>query len=142
MSRTVMLAGAALLLAGTASAQDKATIDKLNERFAAAFNAGDGAAVAALYTDDGVILPPGIEMIRGRDRIAAFWTAAAGQLGDMKLTAMEVQPLGPDAAREIGAFAMRTKGAQPQDVAGKYVVVWHKAGGEWRLGTDIWNTNK
>jgi hypothetical protein len=27
-------------------------------------------------------------------------------------------------------------------VAGKYVVVWHKVGREWKLGTDIWNADK
>jgi hypothetical protein len=35
-----------------------------------------------------------------------------------------VKPLGIDAAREIGTFTLKTKGQQPQEVAGKYVVVW------------------
>jgi ketosteroid isomerase-like protein len=43
-------------------AQDKALIQGLNDKFAQAFNEGNAAAVAALYTDDAVILPPG-----GRD---------------------------------------------------------------------------
>ena len=112
-----------LCLSAPAMAQDKATIQKLNDRFAQAFNAGDGAAVAALYTEDAVILPPGGEMMKGRNAIQTFWTGATKQLGDGKLTTVEVKPLGSEAAREIGTFSFRTKGSQPQEVTGKYVVV-------------------
>jgi uncharacterized protein (TIGR02246 family) len=134
----------AICLCGTvpALAQDKATIQSLNDKFAQAFNAGDATAVAALYTDDAVILPPGAEMMKGRSAIQAFWKGAAEQLGNGKLTTVDVKPLGSEAAQEIGTFTFRTKGTQPQEIAGKYVVVWEKVGGEWKLATDIWNTNK
>ena len=45
----------------------------------------------------------------------------------------------PYAAREIGTFSLRTKGEKPQEVAGKYVVVWEKDGNDWKLAADIWN---
>jgi uncharacterized protein (TIGR02246 family) len=123
-------------------AQDKAAIQSLNDKFAKAFNSGDIATLAALYTEDAVILPPGVEMMKGRSAIQAFWKAAAEQLGDATLTAVDVKPLGTDAAREIGTFSLRTKGQQPQEIMGKYVVVWEKVGSDWKLATDIWNTNK
>jgi uncharacterized protein (TIGR02246 family) len=134
----------AICLCGTvpALAQDKATIQSLNDKFAQAFNAGDAAAVAALYTDDAVILPPGGEMMKGKSAIQAFWKGATEQLGNGKLTTVDVKPLGSQAAQEIGTFTFRTKGTQPQEITGKYVVVWEKVGGEWKLATDIWNTNK
>jgi ketosteroid isomerase-like protein len=53
-----------------------------------------------------------------------------------------VLPLGRGAAREIGAATLETKAQPPQQVAGKYVVVWRRIGGKWRLATDIWNMNK
>ncbi|WP_246776905.1 DUF4440 domain-containing protein [Microvirga sp. VF16] len=102
----------------------------------------DAAAVAALYTEDAVILPPGGEMMKGRRAIQVFWKGAAEQLGDGKLTTVDVKPLGSEAVREIGTFTFRTKGAQPQEITGKYVVVWEKVGSDWKLATDIWNTNK
>jgi hypothetical protein len=37
------------------------------------FNAGDIASVAALYTEDAVVLPPGADMVEGRSAIQAFW---------------------------------------------------------------------
>ena len=30
----------------------------------------------------------------------------------------------------------------PREIACKYVVIWRKVGGGWKLTTDIWNTNK
>jgi uncharacterized protein (TIGR02246 family) len=131
-----------LCLSVPAMAQDKAIIQSLNDKFAQAFNAGDAAGVAALYTEEAVILPPGAEMMKGRSAIQTFWKGAAEQLGNGKLTTVEVKPLGSDRALEIGTFSFRTKGAQPQEITGKYVVIWEKVGGDWKLATDIWNTNK
>lgn len=140
----MMLIAATVLSAsvGAAVAQDRALIQKLNDEFASAFNKGDAGAVAARYTEDAVALPPGAPMITGRRDIEAFWRSAAGQIGDLKLTTVDVKPLGADAAREIGRFTLKTKGQSPQEVAGKYVVVWQKVGADWQLATDIWNTDR
>ncbi|QRM35990.1 SgcJ/EcaC family oxidoreductase [Microvirga sp. VF16] len=137
-----LLAAACLCLPVSAKAQDKATIQNLNDQFTSAFNTGDIAAVAAHYTDDAAVLPPGAEMVMGRNAILTFWKSAAEQIGDIKLTAVDVKPLGSNAAREIGTFSLRTKGSQSQEITGKYVVVWEKVGADWKLATDIWNTNK
>jgi ketosteroid isomerase-like protein len=58
------------------------------------------------------------------------------------LTTLDVKPLGPSAASEIGTFSLRTKGPTPQEVTGKYMVVWEKVGGDWKLAADIWNYGK
>jgi uncharacterized protein (TIGR02246 family) len=138
----VIVAATCLCLSVPAMAQDKATIQSLSDKFAQAFNAGDAAGVAALYSEEAVILPPGAEMMKGRTAIQAFWKGAAEQLGNGKLTTLEVKPLGSDRALEIGTFSFRTKAPQPQEITGKYVVVWEKVGNDWKLATDIWNTNK
>lgn len=142
MSRLAVVAGCLVLAATPAFAQSRGMIQKLDDAWSAAFNKGDGAAVAAMYTPDATVLPPGSNMVHGTKAIAAFWSGAAHQLGDMTLKAVDVRPLSPMAAREIGLFTARTKGANPQQIDGKYVVVWRRAGGHWRLFTDIWNTNK
>lgn len=131
-----------VLMASAALAQDKTTIEKLNERFAAAVHNGDMTAVAEMYAEDAFLLPSGAEMVKGRAAIEAFWTTVAEGIADFKLTTVDVKPLGTDAAREIGTFALRTKGQRPQEVTGKYVVVWQKVGGDWKLATDIWNSDK
>jgi uncharacterized protein (TIGR02246 family) len=139
----VMLFGVCLSLATSAAlAQDKATIEKLNNAWTAAFNKGDAQAVAAMYAEDAYVLPPGSDIVKGRAAIEAFWRQAAQQMTDAKLTTLDVLPLGRTAAREIGTVSLKTKSQPPQEVVGKYAVVWRKIGGQWKLATDIWNTNK
>jgi ketosteroid isomerase-like protein len=71
-----------------------------------------------------------------------MWKSMAEQISDPKVTALDVKMISPSAAREIGTFNLKTKGPTPQEVAGKYVVVWEKVGSDWKLATDIWNDGK
>jgi ketosteroid isomerase-like protein len=57
-------------------------------------------------------------------------------------TTVEVKSLGTEAAQEIGTFSFRTMGSQPQEITGKYVVIWEKVVSDWKLATDIWNSIK
>ena len=114
-------------------------IEAVNAKWMDFFNKGDFAGVASLYTDDATAFPPGSAMVKGRAAIAAMWKTMAEKVSDPKVTTLEVKPLGPTAAREIGTFSLRTKGEKPQEVAGKYVVVWEKVGNDWKLAADIWN---
>ena len=66
----------------------------------------------------------------------------AEQVSDPKLTTLDVKPLGPSAAREIGTVSLKTMGSTPQEVTVKYVVVWEKVGIDWKLAADIWNDGK
>jgi uncharacterized protein (TIGR02246 family) len=140
--RTALLAAAGLMLVSLpALAQSKAAIQKLDDQFAAAFNKGDAAAVAAMYTTDAYVLPAGAPMVKGAD-IQGFWSGAMQQLSDVKCIALDVKPLGRNAAREIGTCTFKTKGATPQDGALKYAVVWQRENGQWKLLQDIWNMDK
>ena len=93
MRNFAVVAGCLILGAAPAVAQDKATIEKLNDAWTAAFNKGDAAAVAAMYTEDAYVLPPGAEIVKGHVAIEAFWRQAAQQMGDAKLTTVDVLPL-------------------------------------------------
>ena len=95
-----------------------------------------------MYAEDAYVLPPGSDIVKGRAAIEAFWRQAAQQMTDAKLTTLDVLPLGRNAAREIGTVSLKTKSQPPQEVVGKYAVVWRKIDGRWKLATDIWNANK
>jgi uncharacterized protein (TIGR02246 family) len=115
-----------------------------NARFAEAYNRGDVAAVAGMYTDDAVLLPPNFQMLEGRRAIQDFW-GGARQMGirDLALETVRVDERG-DAAWEIGAYTLKIQpeGGQPTEDTGKYLVVWKRTSdGSWRLAVDIWNTN-
>jgi uncharacterized protein (TIGR02246 family) len=120
----------------------KAEIAAVNAKWMEMFNKGNFAGVASLYTDDATAFPPGSGMAKGRAAIAAMWKGMAEQVSDPKVTTIDVKPLGPSAAREIGTFSLKTKGPTPQEVTGKYVVVWEKVGKDWKLAADIWNDGK
>jgi len=120
----------------------KAEIEAVNAKWVELFNKGDFEGVASLYTDDATAFPPGSGMVKGRAAIGAMWKSMAEQVGDPKVITLDVKPLGPSAAREIGTFSLKTKGPAPQEVTGKYVVVWEKVGTDWKLAADIWNDGK
>jgi uncharacterized protein (TIGR02246 family) len=140
-SHSLLLAASFAFCSLPALAQSKVAIQKLEDQWGAAFNKGDAAAVAAMYTADAYVLPAGAPMVKGAD-IQGFWTQAMQQLGDIKCTALDVKPLGRNAAREVGTCTFKTKGATPQDAALKYAVVWERENGQWKLLQDIWNMDK
>lgn len=144
MKRFVVLGGLVLMLGiGQAFAQSaEQAIEKQLDAFEAAFDAGDGKALAELYTEDAVLLPPGAERVEGRAKIAEFWQGAmdAG-LKDPSLEAVEVVEF-DDHAYEVGALSITAPGddGEPASVSGKYMVIWQRGDdGAWRLHRDIWN---
>jgi len=140
--RSVALVVAFVLgLVATAFAQ-RASIDAVNAKWIELFDKGDFDGVASLYTVDATAFPPGSAMVKGRAAIGAMWKSMAEQTSDPKLTTIDVKQLGPAAAREIGTFGLKTKGPTPKEVTGKYVVVWERVGGDWKLAADIWNDGK
>ena len=110
----------------------RAEIEAVNAKWVDFFNKGDFAGVASLYTEDATAFPPGAGMMKGRAAIEAMWKGAAEQVGDPKFIA----------AQEIGTFSLKMKGSTPQEVTGKYLVVWEKVGTDWKLSADIWNDGK
>src|SRR5262249_15020130 len=96
----------------------KAEIEAVNAKWIDLFTKGDFAGVASLYTDDATAFPPGSGMVKGRAAIEALWKSMAEQVSDPKLTTLDVKPLGPSAAREIGTFSLKTRGPMPKVGAG------------------------
>jgi uncharacterized protein (TIGR02246 family) len=134
----IVLAG----MLGLPAFAQQADIEAVNAKWIELFNKGDFAGVASLYTEDATAFPPGSPMAKGRAAIEAMWKKMAEQVSDPKITTLDVKSLGPSAAREIGTFSLKTKGASPRELSGKYLVVWEKIGSDWKLAADIWNDGK
>jgi len=123
--------------------QVRKAIEKGNAKFGDAVRKGDGAAIAALYTEDATLLPPDSDMIKGKPGIKAFWMGGL-QMGikEAVLTTVDVSYAG-DLAYEIGKFALKVqpKGKEVVEQKGKYVVIWKKGiDAVWKLHVDIWNS--
>jgi uncharacterized protein (TIGR02246 family) len=141
MQKITLLIAFLLALTAPAFAQ-KARIEAVNARWVELFNKGDFDGIAQLYTVDAVAFPPGAAMVKGRAAIGAMWKGLAQQVSNPKVTTLEVKRLGPSAVREIGTFSLMTKGSSPKELSGKYLVVWERVRGDWRLAADIWNDGK
>jgi uncharacterized protein (TIGR02246 family) len=120
----------------------KETIQIREVEWAAAFNAGDTAGVAALYEEDAVLLAPGGPPVHGNVEIAEVLSGLFGVLQNIRLVTEEVRPIGDDYAIEIGRVEYEVAGADGTSTffTGNYVVNWHMAeDGVWRYVSDIFN---
>jgi uncharacterized protein (TIGR02246 family) len=128
---------------GKMAEEVRKAIEKANLKWCEGLRQGNAVAVAALYTDDAILLPPNSEMIRGRQGIEKFWRAVM-QMGvkDGVLTTGELSGSG-DTIHEIGNYTLKIhpEGQKPIEDKGKYIVIWKHTASGWKLHRDIWNTN-
>ncbi len=117
---------------------------KLNADWAAAANAKESAKIAALYTEDAVLMPPNEAIVRGRANIQAFWQ---GML-DQGARDVSLASLGSASSGAVGydagtyEFTMQPAGGQPTREKGKYLTALKRgADGKWRLAYDIFNSD-
>lgn len=107
----------------------------------AAWNAGDAAAVAAVYAEDAVVLPPGSEPVEGRAAIQAFWQAAMdadpGVTTDIETVEADVMG---DVAIERGTYVDTGPDGGHRD-HGKFLAIWTRVDGEWKILRDIFNSS-
>ncbi len=104
-----------------------------------AFDAKDPAELAAIYAEDGALLPPNSEMTNGRAAIEAYWAEFHTSGIGVEITDTEVYAHG-DLGYAVGTFiATDADGATIDE--GKYVVIWRNVDGKWQLHRDIWNSS-
>jgi uncharacterized protein (TIGR02246 family) len=124
----------------TESSELREVIAAANEKFMAAFEAQDAAGLAALYTKDGQVLPPNSDFVTGREAIQGFWQAAMDMgLRKAKMDIVEVESRGKTAI-EVSKFTLFAEGDAVAD-QGKYMVIWKRKKGGWRLHRDIFNSS-
>jgi uncharacterized protein (TIGR02246 family) len=116
------------------------TISAANEVFMDAFKRGDAAGLAALYTEDGQVMPPNADFVTGQPAIQGFWQALFDMgIKEARMEIVEVEKHG-DSIMEVSKFKLLAEGGQVLD-QGKYIVIWKKEGGQWKLYRDIFNSS-
>ena len=140
-----LLAAAMCSAALAALAQDDAgRIRAGTASWMKSFNAGNAGAVVALYADDAVVMPPNAPPARG---VAAIKEAITKEIAGMKKggltvgmgTVDEANVVG-DMAWHSGAYVVKDKGGKTLDT-GKFLEVWERKNGKWRMVRDIWNSD-
>ena len=115
-------------------------ITEANNRFMVAFNSGDAELLAGNYSDDGKLLPPNGDEIVGKENIRDFWQGAM-DMGISKAELVTVEATGyGNTAVEEGRYTLYAADDSEID-HGKYIVIWYKDMGQWKLRKDIWNTS-
>lgn len=145
MRRTILVTLLITCAASITAAQQSArtAIEANSKQFIEAFNKGDAAAVANLYTMDARVLPPNSEMVEGRANIQKFWQGAiTAGFKMVSLETVHVETQG-NIAVEIGRYTLTRPGAGETTTTdkGKYVVMWKREGQSWKLAIDIFNTS-
>ncbi len=122
------------------STKIREAIMEANTNFMAKFNEGDAAGIAALYTENGQLMPANSDIITGKEAIQAFWQGGMDMgIKSATLETVEVEGMGTTAC-EVGKYTLYADGDQMIDM-GKYVVIWKQVEGQWLLHRDIWNTS-
>ena len=144
----LFLVGVAALLGSCdqqAAADPRAGIGKTRNAYAAAWQAGDAQAVAALYAEDAVVLYPNQPPVVGRAAIADYFTGFFAEFphNEFELESAEIEIAG-DWAWDRGSYHWKGRpvaGGEPVIDEGKYLVILRRVAGEWKVSRDMDNSN-
>ena len=110
------------------------------EKFMAAYNQGDAAGLAALYTENGQLLPTNSDLISGKLAIQKFWQARINPVvSSVNLESVEIE-VHDETAIEVGVYSVQGKENQVLD-RGKYIAIWKLEKGQWKLHRDMMNSS-
>lgn len=113
----------------------RAEIRAANAELMAAVAGGRPEAAAALYSQDARLIPPGGDVLAGREAIEVFFRRAhENDVAELLLDSQELDIDG-DQAVELGGYRLLTADGTELD-SGRYLVVWKREGAHWRLHRD------
>jgi uncharacterized protein (TIGR02246 family) len=120
---------------------DEAAVTSAAANWEKAYNEKNADALAALYTEDAQLLPPGPPVVAGRAAIREFWVK------DIATSNMSFS-ITTDASAVAGDWAWRSgpwRGTATDGTSagtGKFVEIWHRTADGWQLHRDIWNVDE
>jgi len=117
----------------------KAEIVDANKEFMAFFAAADSVGLGSLYTQDAKFMMTGAPAISGRENIQPTLSGIMKSgISSVDLRTIEVWGT-EDLIIEEGELSLFVGEAEVDQA--KYIVVWKKEDGKWKLFRDIFNSN-
>ncbi len=117
-------------------------IRKTGDTWARNWNARDVEKLVAAYAEDAVYLPPHHAAVHGREAIREYLKSPlAHGVTDLHFDVTYIKHLG-DLAYDVGRYTMSVPhdGSKRQD-QGKYLTVWRREKGEWKIVADSWSSD-
>jgi uncharacterized protein (TIGR02246 family) len=117
-----------------------AQVAKVGQAWEKAYNAGDAAAVAALYTPDAQLMVPAAEPGSGPKAVQKLIAGDMALGGKLTLKTGDIVGFG-DYALETGSWVANSPDGKSLD-HGPYLTLYKKADGGWKIHRDIWNSSR
>jgi len=134
----------AQLTVSALSAKDIAAIRSISDQFSRFLLAQDFDAVAQLYTDDAVLMPPHQPAVNGRPALRT-WMADFPKATLFALEIVEIDGR-EDLAYVRGKYSMTLHPAgapEPVEDVGKYIEIRRRQpDGSWLMAADMFNSDK
>ena len=119
-------------------------IDKQNKKYMEFYNNGDASGVADLHMDDALVMPPNIDMVKGKESIKkAISDEISAGATDLVFTTLDMYG-NEEYVTEVGRFLLNVKdeGEIVMTDSGKYIVLWEQVSkNNWLMKADIWNSD-
>jgi ketosteroid isomerase-like protein len=113
----------------------KSFIDSMNVKFSEQIASGDSSALASNYWPDAELLLDKSEAVKGKDIINAWGAAIRGGIKEMTFSTTDITG-NPTLIIETGNYEIKDAKKSLID-RGKYIVIWEKRNGDWKLYRDI-----
>jgi len=100
--------------------------------------------ILSYWTDDAVVLAPGLPVVAGKDALRIY-VQGSMQIPGFRITWTSTDvSFSPDGNLAYlfsqNAVTMNTPAGKPITTAGRAVTIWRReSDGEWRCAVDIWN---
>lgn len=140
---SVLLSAAEPGRAAKAGLGARAAVRQADADRCAAIAARDQGRFLALLTDDTVVYPDQAPPVVGKAAVGTFWAPffdAKGPTLSCEPVTVEVAASG-ELAYTLGTYLMKGVPAEqsPTRGHGKYVTIWRKSNGRWKVAVDIGN---
>ncbi len=105
----------------------------------AAFNSGDAAGLALMYSPEAKVLPPDQPIVSGYGAIEEFWKSF--NPGNVRIETSEVETLklGDYWFREGTYVGLDPAEGEPR--VGKFIELWTKVDSAWLIHRQMWSQN-
>jgi ketosteroid isomerase-like protein len=122
----------------SADSSGRHAITQVIDAYLDAYRRNDPDAIAGLYSGDAVLLPPGHELVRGRDDIRTYW--GRGMEAGFAMDTLRIESAG-GSGYVVGRYYVPPDEDDDAET-GKFVIALRRdPDGVWRITADIWNAD-